>query len=186
MPGKKNREVTQEERDEVRRLYEEHYLAPVEIAPRVRRTPVTVTSWLKEMGHIDVKMNVRPVPFISDKQQRLAFKRKLQKHADECIERCYKPYKAWSFGGKDNTWNWAWADPQPRDIADFTRSAALAIDQAMKIDAYDSEDGAAQVKSMLAGVMVQFGLYAQHYGGASAAELTGEPAPMIIQGQVEQ
>lgn len=172
------------------RLYEEDGLAPKEIALQVRRTPTTVTKYLRENGHPGAKRDERPALNLPpDREIRLRIKRELQQAALDMLARRDQPYKAWSFGGKDNTLRFGVVEPSPRDIRDLVSTAVLAADQALKIDAYDTEDGAEQVKSMMGGLMDAFGLAVARFGGATGAELAGEPGipgPLrVIEGHVE-
>jgi transposase-like protein len=96
---------------------------------------------------------------IDNKARRAALESKLLAKADDLINAIDSPFLAFSFGGKDNTYNEHHLDrPPTSDIRNLMQSAGIAIDRSLKLADHDSGAAGAAVIGLLQQTAAALGL----------------------------
>lgn len=144
--GQPHRPVTDEDRQQVRELHGQG-VGRNQIAKRINRSPVTVTKLAAEMG-LDFDRSQHPqlvaatAARVADgRARRAALAERLLDDAERLRQQLFAACTVYNFGGKDNTFEQALIDqPSFRDKRDLMNAIGLAIDRAVKLDAYDRID----------------------------------------------
>lgn len=85
--------------------------------------------------------------------ERGVLKSRLLEAAHDLLDQLDEPYTAYSFGGKDNSYNEHEFSRPPAEIArQLMTSAAIALDKHALLDKHDSDDGADAGRSMIEGL----------------------------------
>jgi len=96
---------------------------------------------------------------------RAIISRRLLEKANERLDQMDRPYRVFSFGGKDNTYRERILDRPPAgELRNIMTAAAIALDKHLAIDKHDASADAGQVASLLGTLLAD--LQARH--GTSA------------------
>ena len=84
---------------------------------------------------------------------------KLLRKANQLIDDMDKPFLAFSFGGRDNTYNEHQLDGPPTgDIRNLMQAASTAISRHLDLDKHDADGGVETEKSLLAALGTALGV----------------------------
>lgn len=93
------------------------------------------------------------------KVRRLTLVEELFAKAEDHLVAIDQPFLAFSFGGKDNTYEERKLDRAPTgDILNLHRAASLALKDARELIRDDDDEGVAEAESMLMNLMLELGL----------------------------
>lgn len=89
----------------------------------------------------------------------------LYRSALEWIGQTKRPFLAFSFGGKDNTYNEHLLDHAPTgDIRNLMTSVGIAVQRAAELERFDAEQGVESARSVVAQIAEGFGLDVDRHG----------------------
>lgn len=151
------RPITDADRERVRELHGQG-LSRNRIAREIGRSLSTVTKLARELGLSFDRGNDPNVQRAQEarksdaRSRRAALALALLEDAERMRQQLFAPCTVHNFGGKDNTFNQAMLDEPPaRDKRDLMHAIGLALDRAVRLDAYDKvDDSASGVDAWLA------------------------------------
>lgn len=162
--------VTEETREEVRRLHAEG-LSRNEIARRLGRSGRTISIISAELGlsYDRAATEAATKARMADlAERRSILAEELQGDAERLTAQLWQPAVVFAFGGKDNTFEKRNVPEPPADAKkNLMATAGIAIDRSLKLCPPTNDGGAAEARSMLGQLMT--GLKAV-YDEATASE----------------
>jgi AraC-like DNA-binding protein len=143
-PG--HRPVTDHDRDQVRALHAQH-LSRNQIARQLGRSTHTVTKLARELGLSFDRANnpglqeATAARMADGRARRTQLALQLLEDAERLRQQLFTPTMAYNFGGKDNTYNEHQLNqPSFRDQQYLMHAIGIAVDRAVRLDAYDKID----------------------------------------------
>jgi hypothetical protein len=93
------------------------------------------------------------------KARRVALSERLLDEAEGILDQLHKPFKAFAFGGRDNTYNEAMLDRPPTgDIRNLVQAASTAIGRHIDLTKHDADTGVEAETSLLAALGAALGV----------------------------
>lgn len=149
------------------------------IARKYGRSASTVSGIAKDAGLVDAfgrsqTKEATRAREADSKARRAEIAARLLDEATGFLDMLHGPFRVFSFGGKENTYNeQLLPGPPTGDIRNLMTSAAIALDKHVVLEKHDTDDGIDAARSMLGDVAAAIG---DAYAQVKAAEAAGEEA----------
>ena len=145
-PQRTEKPVDDAERDQIARLHAQG-LGRNAISRETGINARRVSYLAKELGLSFVRSTAvtaaTEARVVDSKARRAALAQALLADAERLRQQLFAPVTVYNFGGKDNTFETAaLTEPSMRDKRDLMASVGMAVDRAVKLDAYDKADEA--------------------------------------------
>lgn len=167
--------VTDSERMQIKLLHGQGMSATA-IGKRIGRPVKTVTRIAADYGMFFDRQNTQAATAAAAadmKARRARIAQRLLNEAEEALDDLHRVYNAFAFAGKDGEFAQHLVMPVPQDKANLSRAASILLDQHRKLADFDSDTGADQARSMLAGLSEALGVAARAMESTDGSEPGG-------------